>query len=181
MHLLKSCKIACFEMKKKSKMSNFQKKCDAIIPYSLLLLQHHHDPTPYYNLGFICTFFSTDSTRVAFIISPLTFSLPDMNIFCAFALPVTSFSKSSSFIVSVMSASFPSGPADPFPTVPVFLRSMYHVSCVPALFLRVKAKMALACLMASLRSASDERERAISSKAAEEGSASVMVVRGMMR
>ena len=36
--------------------------------------------------------------------------------------------------------------------------------------------MALACLMASLRSASEERERAISSKAAEEGNASVLVV-----
>jgi hypothetical protein len=41
---------------------------------------------------------------------------------------------------------------------------------VPEAFLRVKAKIALPCLIASLRSASEEeRDRAISSKAAEEG------------
>ena len=46
---------------------------------------------------------------------------------------------------------------------------MYHDSSFPA-FLSVKAKIAPPFLMASWRSASEvERERAISSKAAEEG------------
>jgi hypothetical protein len=56
---------------------------------------------------------------------------------------------------------------------------MYHDSCVPALFLRVNAKMALPDLMASLRSESEEeRERDISSKAAEEGKSSACVLGG---
>jgi hypothetical protein len=110
-----------------------------------------------------------------FITSPLTFNFPLMNSFCAFALPWTSFLKSASDNTSVTAAFFPSGAA-PLPTVPVSLRSMYHDSCAPALFLRVKAKIALPCLMASLRSASeDERERAISSKAVEEGKSSESV------
>jgi hypothetical protein len=54
--------------------------------------------------------------------------------------------------------------------VPVSLRSMYQESVSPAVFLSVKAKMAPPFLMASLRSASEaEREREISSKAAEAG------------
>jgi hypothetical protein len=54
--------------------------------------------------------------------------------------------------------------------VPVSLRSIYHESVSAAGFLSVKAKMAPPFLIASLRSASEaDRERAISSKAAEEG------------
>lgn len=50
---------------------------------------------------------------------------------------------------------------------------MNQLSVSPALFFRVKAKTALACLMASFRSASDApRALLISSKAAEEGKAS---------
>jgi hypothetical protein len=50
---------------------------------------------------------------------------------------------------------------------------MYHDCVSPAPFLSVKAKMAPPFLMASWRSASEEeREREISSKAAEEGWAS---------
>lgn len=110
--------------------------------------------------------------QLAFITSPRTFSFPLINSFCAFAFPCTNFPKSASLNTNVTAAFLPSGAA-PWPTVPVSLRSMYHDSCAPALFLRVKAKMALPCLMASLRSASEEeRERAISSKAAEEGKSS---------
>jgi hypothetical protein len=95
-------------------------------------------------------------------------------------LPCTSFPNSSSLSTSVAVAFLPSGAA-PFPTVPVSLRSMYHVSCVPALFLSVKAKIALACLMASLRSASEaESEREISSNAAEEGKSSSHVSAEML-
>jgi hypothetical protein len=109
---------------------------------------------------------------VAFITSPLTFNLPLINSFCAFALPCTSLPKSASLSCSVTAAFLPSG-ATPLPTVPLSLRSMYHESVLPALFLSVKAKMAPPFLMASLRSASEEeRERAISSKAAEAGNSS---------
>ena len=109
---------------------------------------------------------------VAFMTSPLTFNLPLINSFCAFALPCTSLPKSASLSCSVTAAFLPSG-ATPLPTVPLSLRSMYHESVLPALFLRVKAKMAPPFLMASLRSASEEeRERAISSKAAEAGNSS---------
>jgi hypothetical protein len=53
---------------------------------------------------------------------------------------------------------------------------MYHESVSPAPFLSVKAKVAPPFLTASLRSASEpERERAISSKAAEAGNASERV------
>jgi len=62
----------------------------------------------------------------------------------------------------------------PFDTSPLVFRSMFQVSSSPALFLRTKAKTALPCLIASLRSASDDcRAAFMSSKAAEEGNASV--------
>jgi hypothetical protein len=123
----------------------------------------------HYNLGPDCAFFNIGSNFVAFITSPLTFSFPPMNSFCAFALPCTNCPKSLSLSTSVTAAFLPSG-ASPLPTVPVSLRSMYQESVSPAVFLSVKAKMAPPFLMASLRSASEaEREREISSKAAEAG------------
>ena len=125
-------------------------------------------PSTTYNFAPVCAFFNIGSILVAFITSPLTFNLPLMNSFCAFALPATSWPKSLSLRINVTAAFLPSG-AGPLPTVPLSLRSMYHDSSLPA-FLSVKEKMAPPFLMASLRSASEEeRERAISSKAAEEG------------
>jgi hypothetical protein len=125
-----------------------------------------------YNFADVCAFFNTPSIFVAFITSPLTFNLPLINSFCAFALPCTNCPKSLSLSTRVTAAFLPSG-ANPLPTVPVSLRSMYHESVSPEAFLSVKAKMAPPFLMASLRSASEEeREREISSKAAEEGWAS---------
>ena len=49
-----------------------------------------------YSLACVCAFFNTGSIFVAFITSPLTFSLPDMKSRCACVLPLTSFPKSSS-------------------------------------------------------------------------------------
>ena len=61
----------------------------------------------------------------------------------------------------------------PVETAPLFLRSMFQLSVSPAAFLRVKAKTALPCLMASLRSASLAlRASLISSKATDEGNLS---------
>lgn len=61
----------------------------------------------------------------------------------------------------------------PLPTAPLSLRSMCQLSSLPALFLRVKAKTALACLMALLRSASSPwRTALMASNAAEEGNSS---------
>lgn len=58
----------------------------------------------------------------------------------------------------------------PLVTSPLVLRSMFQLSVSPALFLRVKAKTALPCLMASLRSASEEVRAALMvSKASEAG------------
>lgn len=60
----------------------------------------------------------------------------------------------------------------PFPTSPLFLRSICQLSVSPALFFNVKAKTACPCLTASLRSASDAvRASLIASKASEEGNA----------
>ena len=70
----------------------------------------------------------------------------------------------------------------PLETAPVFLRSMFQLSVSPAAFLRVKAKMALPCLSASLRSASLALRAAwIASKAAEEGNLSVCRQRPVIR
>ena len=54
-----------------------------------------------YSFAFVWAFLRIGSIFVAFITSPLTFSFPDMNSRCAFALPLTSFPKSSSDSVSV--------------------------------------------------------------------------------
>lgn len=62
----------------------------------------------------------------------------------------------------------------PVATLPDSLRSMCQLSVSPALFLRVKAKTALPCLMASLRSSGlESRAEAMASKATEEGNLSV--------
>lgn len=61
----------------------------------------------------------------------------------------------------------------PVATLPDSLRSMCQLSVSPALFLRVKAKTALACLMASLRTSSLVSASEMASKAAEEGNLSV--------
>lgn len=62
----------------------------------------------------------------------------------------------------------------PLPTLPVSLRSMCHCSVSPAGFLSWKAKMALAWLMASLRSSSLALSVSLmTSKAAEDGNLSV--------
>lgn len=134
----------------------------------LHIFLHHLPSICIYNFAPVCAFLRIGSILVAFITSPLTFNFPLMNSFCAFALPLTSEPKSLSLRVRVTLAFLPSG-AGPFPTVPVSLRSMCHDSCLSS-FLSVKLKMAPPFLMASVRSASEEaRERAISSKAAEEG------------
>jgi hypothetical protein len=52
------------------------------------------------------------------------------------------------------------------------LRSRCHDSSLP-LFLSVKPKMAPPCLMASLRSAGEERVEAMASKASDEGKSAV--------
>jgi hypothetical protein len=108
------------------------------------------------------------SNLVAFITSPLTFNFPLINSFCAFALPCTNCPKSLSLNTSVTAAFLPSG-ATPLPTVPVSFKSMYHESVAPAVFLSVKAKIAPPFLIASCLSEGEEREREISSKAAEAG------------
>lgn len=46
---------------------------------------------------------------------------------------------------------------------------MYQLSSLPALFFRVKAKMAPPCLMAAFLSASLEMAEAMASKASDEG------------
>jgi len=123
-----------------------------------------------YSFAVTFALFKIGSILVAFITSPLTFKPPLINSFCAFALPATNCPKFLSLIDNVTVAF--SGGA-PLPTVPVFLRSMYQDSSAPASFLRVKAKMALPFLMASLRPASSvERDWDMASKAAEEGCAS---------
>lgn len=61
----------------------------------------------------------------------------------------------------------------PLAAWPFSFRSMCQLSVSPALFLRVKAKTALPCLIASFRSASLELRAALmASKAAEEGNLS---------
>ena len=125
-----------------------------------------------YSFAPVCAFLSMGSILVAFITSPLTFNLPLMNSFCAFAFPATSCPKSLSDRTSVTAGFLPSG-ASPLPTVPVSFKSMYHDSVALEAPLSVKAKIALPFLMASWRSASEaEREREISSKATEDGMAS---------
>jgi hypothetical protein len=58
----------------------------------------------------------------------------------------------------------------PFSTVPRLLRSTFQLSVSPALFFKVKAKVAFACFMAFLRSASSElRAVLMTSKASEAG------------
>jgi hypothetical protein len=105
--------------------------------------------------------------------SPLTFNLPLINSFCAFALPATNCPKSLSLSTSVTAAFLPSG-AVPLPTVPVSFRSMNHESVSPEVFLSVKAKMTPPFLMASCLSAGElERDWEMASKAAEEGKASI--------
>ena len=65
----------------------------------------------------------------------------------------------------------------PLETAPLFFRSMFQLSVSPAAFLRVKAKTALPCFMASLRSASLAlRASLIWSKAAEAGNLSCVAV-----
>lgn len=74
------------------------------------------------------------------------------------------------------SAVLPWGPV-PFPTSPFSFRSMYQLSVLPCVFLRVKAKMALPCLMASFRSLSlFWRDSEIRSKATDDGKASAKIV-----
>lgn len=124
--------------------------------------------------------------------SPLILSLPDMNNRWALAFPATRAPKSASESVRVTAnnSGFPllaklkgteGGSEDPpvglsprpLPTSPLFLRSMCQLSVSPAAFLRTKAKTALPCLMASLRSASlAVSALLISSKAAEAGNLS---------
>ena len=66
----------------------------------------------------------------------------------------------------------------PFPTSPFSFKSMCQLSVSPALFLSVKAKTAFPCLIASLRSASEEvKALLITSKASEAGKESVGQVR----
>ena len=57
--------------------------------------------TSHYSFAFVCAFFRIGSILVAFITSPLIFSFPLMNNFCAFALPEISLPKSSSLRMSV--------------------------------------------------------------------------------
>jgi hypothetical protein len=120
--------------------------------------------------NFACTplaFFKIGSILVAFITFPVTFKSPFMNKLCAFAFPLTNSPKCLSLILSVVVA-FLGGL--PLPTVPDSLRSMYHDSVLPSVFLSSKAKMALPWDMASLREASSvERAVAMCWKASEEG------------
>jgi len=60
----------------------------------------------------------------------------------------------------------------PLPTTPLSFRSMCQLSVSPAAFLRVKAKTALPCLMASFLSASLLSASLMASKAADEGNLS---------
>ena len=65
----------------------------------------------------------------------------------------------------------------PFSTVPLVFRSIFQLSVSPALFLRVKAKTALPCFIASFRSASEDwRELLMISNASDEGNASMTVM-----
>lgn len=59
----------------------------------------------------------------------------------------------------------------PFPTSPLFFKSMCQLSVSPALFFSVNANTAFPCLMASFLSASDERALLMASKASDEGNA----------
>ena len=62
----------------------------------------------------------------------------------------------------------------PFETTPLSLRSMFQLSVAPSLFFSVKANTAFPCLIAALRSASDdERAALMTSKASEAGKASI--------
>lgn len=141
------------------------------------ILIHDSPSTPtsasIYSFAFAtCAFAKTGSNFVAFITSPLTLSFPPMNSLCAFAFPVTNFPKSSSERLSVTVGLSPS----PLPTSPLLLRSMCQLSVSPALFFSVNAKTALPCLIAALRSASDEVSALLmTSKASEEGNASMFV------
>jgi len=49
-----------------------------------------------YSFAFACAFFNTGSIFVAFMTSPVSFSLPAMNNRCAWVLPLVSLPKSSS-------------------------------------------------------------------------------------
>ncbi len=67
----------------------------------------------------------------------------------------------------------------PFPTSPLFFRSICQLSVSPALFFNVKANTAFPCLIASLRSASETwRAALMASKASEEGKASMRWISG---
>ncbi len=73
------------------------RSCDLIIPSYPFPVQY-----PFYNLALLCCArLSIGSIFVAFIIAPLIFSFPDMNIFCAFALPSIIFWKSASDSINV--------------------------------------------------------------------------------
>ena len=114
---------------------------------------------------------STLSAFAAFMTFPLTFRFPLMNSFWAFALPSTNFWKFSSDKASVTSLFSALSGLLPFPTLPSVLRSSHHDSSAPSAFLRVKVKVALACLMACWRVASLPRESAMVSKMEEAGKA----------
>lgn len=64
--------------------------------YIVFPRQNFQNSSTPYSLAFVCALFSIGSIFVAFITSPLTFSLPAMKSLCAFALPLTSLPKSSS-------------------------------------------------------------------------------------
>ena len=71
-------------------------------------------------------------------------------------------------------SAFPPSGAAPLATSPFSFKSMCQLSVSPALFFSVKAKTALPCLTASLRSVGEDwRESLIASNPAEEGKASV--------
>lgn len=155
-----------------------------------------------YSLALVWAFFMMGSILVAFMMSPLILSLPDMKSFWALALPATRSAKSASescrvtgrlsaFCACVAFSPLQIGVAArmnaasegadeplglvprPLPTLPVSLRSMCHDSVSPPAFLRVKAKVALAWEMASLRSSSLELSVSLmTSKAAEAGNLS---------
>lgn len=129
------------------------------------------------------------SSLVAFMMSPLILSFPDMNSRWALPLPETRFAKSASdservttTITGQHSAERRQNPARgilpvgfsprPLPTVPVFFRSMCQLSVSPAAFFSVKAKTAFPCLIASFLSASLVSASLMASKAAEEGNLS---------
>lgn len=95
---------------------------------------------------------------------------------CAFVFPSTNLPKFSSVKDKVMSDLAPSG-ASPLPTLPVFLRSRYHDSSLPAAFLSLKVKTAPPVLIAFFSSASsEEREAEMASNAAEAGNSSIKLL-----